>query len=343
MDLMTSALTSEAMRSLNGPERVAALLLSVDKYVAQRVLKHFDQNELRQITKFAAGLGAVPASTIEPLIEEFMELLSHGGLELRGSVGQAEQLLTGVIPPDQIAEIMSDVLGSPNSAVWERVSNVAEAIFTTYVAKEHPQTAALILSKVNPVCAAKALGVFSEDFRNVLMRRMLSMRTVSDEASRLVEGVLQEELVLNAELAASATKNAKLAAIINKLERDQAEGVLKDLAEYRPREAEALKGLLFTFEDIVRLNTRARMILFDTVPADRVVLALRGAESELREFVLSALSSRVRRMVESELASGAAPPRRDILQARRTIADTVLKLAEQGKIDLSAPSEDADE
>ncbi len=337
---MTSALTHEQTRPLNGPEKVAALLLLVDKYVAQRVLKHFDQSELRQITKFAAGLGSVPASTIEPLIDDFVNQLTNGGLELRGTAGEAEQLLTGVIPPDQVAEIMSDVLGSPNGMVWERVSNVPDAVFSAYVAKEHPQTAALILSKVNPTCAAKALSAFSDEFRNALMSRMLTLRAISNEALRLLEATLQEDLLLNSEVNATAVRNAKLAAIINKMERDQAEGVLKSLSERRPQEAEALKGLLFTFEDVVNLNTRARMILFDLVPADRVILALRGADPAIRDFVLSALSSRVRRMVESELASGAAPPRRDILQARRAIAETVLKLAEQGKIDLARSAED---
>jgi flagellar motor switch protein FliG len=81
------------------------------------------------------------------------------------------------------------------------------------------------------------------------------------------------------------------------------------------------------------------MILFDTVPADRVVLALRGADVDIRDFILAALSSRMRRMVESELATGASPPRREIMDARRQIAETVLKLAEQGKIDLTSPAE----
>lgn len=339
--MTTSAMTNDQMRPLNGPERVAALLLSVDKYVAQRVLKHFDQNELRQITKFAAGLGSVSASTIEPLIDDFMTQLTSGGTDLRGTAGEAEQLLTGVIPPDQVAEIMSDVLGSPNSLVWDRVAETPEAVFTAYIAKEHPQTAALMLAKVNSTCAAKTLGALPEAFRDSVMRRMLSARPVSDEALRLLETIIQQDLLQNTELTASAAKNARLAAIINKMEREQAEGVLRSLAEQRPRETEKLKALLFTFEDVVKLNTRARMILFDQVPADRVVMALRGgADAAIRDFILSALSSRVRRMVESELASGSAPPRRDILQARRAIAETVLKLAEQGKIDLADPVED---
>jgi flagellar motor switch protein FliG len=336
---MTSAMTIEPTRVLNGPEKVAALLLSVDKFVAQRVLKHFDQSELRQITKFAAGLGSVPASAIEPLIDAFMTELANGGGDLRGTAGEAEQLITGVVPPDQVAEIMSEVRGSPNGLVWERVGAAPEGAFTEFVAKEHPQTAALVLSRVDPARAARTLGALPQAFRDDVVRRMLATRDVADEALRLLETVVQTEVLQNTELTASAAKNAKLAAIINKMERDSAEGALRSLSERRPRDAEALRSMLFTFEDVTRLNVRARMILFDTVPSERVVLALRGADAEVRDFILAALSSRMRRMVESELSTGASPPRRDILEARRFIADTVLKLAEQGKIDLSSPAE----
>ena len=340
---MTNLIATEAGRMLNGPEKVAALLLTVDKDVAQRVLKHFDQSELRQITKFAAGLGAVPASTIETLIDDFTSRLESGGSALRGTAGEAEKLLSGVIPPEQIAEIMSDVLGSSNSAVWDRVSAAPEAAFIGYISKEHPQTAALTLSRIDPARAAKALSALPGEFRDDVMRRMLSSKAVADEALRLLETTLQEGLLKSSELAASAAKNAKLAAIINKMEREHAEGVLRSLSERRPRDAEALKGMLFNFEDITRLNVRARMILFDAIPADRVILALRGAETDVRDVVLAALSARTRRMVEAELSSGATPPRRDIMEARRVIADTVLKLAEQGKIDLSGAAEEAAE
>lgn len=333
---MTSLTSVKPGRSLSGPERVAALLLSVDKFVAQRVLKHFDQNELRQITKCAAGLGAVPASAVEPLIEDLMSSLSSGSAELRGTAGEAERLLTGVIPAEQVAEIMSDVLGSPNGLVWERVGAATEAAFAEYVVNEHPQTTAVVLSRIDPARAAATLATMPAEYRDAVMRRMLSSNKASDQALRLLEMTLQEDLLQNSRAAASASRNARLAAIINKMEREQAEGVLRGIAATRPREAEALREMLFSFEDIVRLNVRARMILFDVVPADRIVLALRGAETTIKELILSTLSLRMRRMVESELASGASPPHRDIATARRQIAETVLTLAEQGKIDLTS-------
>ena len=171
------------------------------------------------------------------------------------------------------------------------------------------------------------------------MRRMLSSKAVTDEALRLLETTLQDELLQNSELTASAAKNAKLASIINKMEREQADGVLRSLSERRPRDAEALKSMLFNFEDITKPQCPRPHDSVRRRPVRPRHLALRGAEVDIRDFILAALSSRTRRMVEAELATGASPPRRDIMEARRIIADTVLRLAEQGKIDLSSSAE----
>ena len=58
-------------RPLNGPAKVAALLLAMGKPLASRLLKHFDQDELREITRSVADLGVVPMPVIEDMIEEF--------------------------------------------------------------------------------------------------------------------------------------------------------------------------------------------------------------------------------------------------------------------------------
>jgi flagellar motor switch protein FliG len=338
---MTSATSSERTRSLNGPESVAALLLSVDKSIAQNILKHFDQSELRQIAILAAGLGSVPASTMEPLIDEFIDQFMNGRANLLGSAGEAEQLLTGVIPAEQIAEIMSDVLGSSNNVVWDRLSNVSDKVLANYLLNQHPQTAALILSKIDPSLAAKILAQTPRDVSHALMRRMLAARPAPDSAMRILEASLQEDLLQNVAIKAAAATNMRMAAILNKMEHEQREVTLDALSQSRPKETEALKNLLFTFEDVVNLSARARMIVFDQVAADRVVMALHGADPTIRDSVLTSLSARVRRMVESELATDVSPPRRDILQARRTISDLVLKLVEQGKIELGNSEDEA--
>jgi flagellar motor switch protein FliG len=333
--------TGENTRFLRGPERVAALLLAMGKPLASRILKHFDVDELKQITRSVAELGVVPAATLELLVEDFAGQFANG-VDLLGSPSEVEQMLDGVLAPEQIADVMSDVTGNSNEAMWDRLSNVPESVFSAYLAKEHPQTAALILSKVTPACAAKVIGQFPRDLRNEMTRRMLSIAPVTEAAVRIIQSQLQEDLLSSLSRQAGSEQNVRVANIINKLDRDQMEDVMQSLAAARPKAAEVLRGLMFTFDDIIKLQSKARSVLFDKIPTELVVLALKGTDTGFRDAILSSLAARARRIVDSELANGGPALQRDVLKARRMIADCALELSSNGEIDLNS-SEDEDE
>ena len=305
---------------LKGPERVATLLFAMGKPAASKILRHFSEEEIRLVTKSAAQLGPVSPSQIEQLVEEFASNFSDGA-DLIGGAAHIEKLLTGILSPEQISNIMSEVVGNANRSIWERISTVSESAIASYLMKEHPQTAALILSRVKPSCAAKIMTQLPQPLRNNLMRRMLSMKPIVDETMKSIEKTLHDDFMANFSKNAGADTHAKIADIINKMERDHMEDVLSSLSAVRPKSAEILRGLLFTFDDIVKLTPRDRTTLFDQVPPDRVVLALKGTNEEFRKVVLSALSSRVRRMIEHELNSKEPSAHRDIAEARRTITD----------------------
>ncbi|MPR10729.1 flagellar motor switch protein FliG [Microvirga tunisiensis] len=324
---------------LKGPERVATLLFAMGKPAASRILKHFSEEEIRLVTKSAAQLGPVSPTQIEQLVEEFASNFSDGA-DLVGGAAHIEKLLTGILSPEQIANIMSEVVGSANKSIWERISTVSESAIASYLMKEHPQTAALILSKVKPSCAAKVMTQLPQPLRNNLMRRMLSMKPIVDETMKNIEKTLHEDFMANFSKNAGSDTHAKIADIINKMERDHMEDVLSSLSSVRPKSAEILRGLLFTFDDIVKLTPRDRTTLFDQVPPDRVVLALKGTNDEFRKVVLSALSSRVRRMIEHELNSKEPSAHRDIAEARRTITDLALEMAGRGEIVINSETED---
>ncbi len=112
--------------------------------------------------------------------------------------------------------------------------------------------------------------------------------------------------------------------------------MLQSLAEVRPDDAKALKSLLFAFEDLADLPPSARTAIFDQVPIERLVLALKGTDAVFQAAILSALASRSRRMVEAELQSNGNAPARDIAEARRAIVATVLKMIAKGDIQLKA-------
>jgi flagellar motor switch protein FliG len=178
------------------------------------------------------------------------------------------------------------------------------------------------------------------DMRHDLMRRMLSLKPVVEEAMSIIEKTMHEDFMINFARNLASDTYPRMADIINKMERSQMEESLKNLSESRPKSAEILKGMLFTFDDIVNLSSKARMVIFDQIATERIVTALKGADASFRELILSSLASRTRRLVEHELATGIPANQREILEARRAITDLALEMAGRGEIELNPEQED---
>ncbi len=332
--MSTTMATFDDRRTLSGPEKVAALLLAMGKPLASRLLKHFDPAELKAITRSAAALGAVPITSLEELVEDLAQQFSRG-VDLRGTAAEVEHLLGGVLPPDQVAEIMSDVLGSSNSSTWVRLSGLPEADLAAYVGKEHPQTAALILARLTPEAAARTLALLPREARHALTRRMLALRPVSEATIKILENKLRDDLLNAAPRDLAVNAQGRLADILNRMEPEQADDVLSSIAEAKPVDAAALRSKMFSFNDIIDLPTKSRSILLDRVPTEQLTMALRGTESLFRDTVLATLGARARRLIENELNSDGGSPK-EIATARRAISTLVLQLSSLGEIELKA-------
>ena len=321
-----------AARSLNGAEKVAALLLVMGKPLASRLLGHFEPGELKAITRSAAALGAVPITVLESLVEEFADEFSSN-LELHGTADEAENLIAGVLPPDQVKDIMSDVLGASNSTTWGQIAALPNDVLTAYLGRQHPQVLTLVLSRLEAGKAAAILELLPRALRNAVTRRLLALGPVADAALRIIEARIKQDLILNPPAPANAGTN-RMAGIINKMAPDQAADVMAALEADRPEQAEALRAKLFSFDDLATLPAATRQALLEKVPSDRIVVALATADPDLRATMLSSLTARARRLVENELSSAGTPPAKDVAAARRFIADALLDMAERGEVEL---------
>ena len=136
-----------APRGIDGSDRVAAILLTMGKPLASRLMKYFEPDEIKLITRSVADLPPVAAPELRALIEEFANQFASGA-NLVGKASEVERLLAGVLPPDQIAEIMGDILGNADRSIWERISTVNESALASFVMKEHPQIAAVVTKKI---------------------------------------------------------------------------------------------------------------------------------------------------------------------------------------------------
>jgi len=326
---------------LSGPEKVGVLLLALGKSKAANLLKRLDPDELRVLTRSSSRLRPVSSEEVEDLIEEFAESFT-GGLSFSGTGEEVKSLLADVMSKDEIAQYMRD---QPSEAqpVWEKLAPLRDNVLQPLVLKEHPQTIAVVLSRLDSNVGARLMRSVDPEFRHSLLRRMLGLKGVSDAAMAAIESGLREDLLATILAAPNPETRKTIAGILNKLDGTQANEILKSIAVTRPEDANELKSMLFSFEDIANLKPRARALILEKVPTEQMVVALNGAEPYLQEAVLSTLTARVRRMVEAELE--AAPPgrTRDIEEARRAIVTIVLNLMARGEITLEDRTPEADE
>ena len=324
-------------RALTGPEKAAALLLMMGKPPAARLLKQFDQPDLQAVARAAAGLGAIPATTLDRLVDEFVADFSVGA-DLLGDAGQVKNLLADALPPEQIADILGIGNGEPKEPdVWQALAQAPEPAIIALLMAERATTATYILSKLDPAVATKVIAALPRDRRNAALCGLVAPLDVTPLAARLIEEAVGSALKQAPKSAADVDGRSRLAGIINGLDPEEAEDAMRALEQARPKDAAIVKTMLFSFNDLPRLSERARALLFDRASIDIVVMALRGTDAEFRDSVLSSMPSRGRRLVEGELNSGAFAPPRDVAKARKAIAEIVLGMASRNEIELGGP------
>ncbi len=324
-------------RELSGPEKAAALLLMMGKPPAARLLKQFDQPDLRAVALAAAGLGAIPATTLDRLVEEFTTDFSASA-DLLGDTGQAKSLLADALPPEQIADILGLAPGEAGPPdIWQSLGKAPESAIVALLMAERAATATYILSRLDPAVATRLVAALPRDRRNAALCGLVAPFEVTPLAVRLIEDAVEAALKKAPASAAGAAGRSRLAGIINSLDPEEAQDAMRALEQARPKEAAIVKTMLFSFNDLPRLSERARALLFDRASIDIVVMALRGTDTDFRDTVLSSMPSRGRRLVEGELNSGAFAPAQEIAKARKAIADIVLGMASRNEIELGGP------
>jgi flagellar motor switch protein FliG len=325
-------------RTLTGPEKVGVLLLALGKKRASGLLKKFNPEELNILVRSAEIMPTISAAELEGIVEEFENQFGQGA----PFVGRAEdvrRLVTDVISENRSSGDPSEQFVARQD-IWSQFAALPDDVLHAHFQTQSPQVTAYYLDRLGSERASVVLKSFPVAERNDLLNRILGMGQVAPQVVEALESGLHEEL-FDVDRR-SSDKHLSLAGILNNLDREDSSQALQYLASIKPKDAEAIRKMLFKFEDLLRLPARALTVLMDGVPVERTVLALQGADAELQDKVLSALSPRARRMAEAELQSPANVPQRDIAEARRAMVDSVLRLAAEGSIDISGASNQAE-
>ena len=316
---------------LSGPQKAATLMLALGEEPASRLFARMHEDEIRDISQAMANLGSVAANSVEELCREFAEALGQTG-GLTGSWETTERMLMRTLPKERVTQIMEEIRGPAGRTMWDKLGNVNEALRANYLKNEYPQTVSVVLSKVKPDHAARVLTLLPESFAMEVVMRMLRMDNVQKEALEGVERTLKSEFMSNLARAQRRDPHEMMAEIFNNLDR-QSEGRILAALEDRSREAaERIRGLMFTFDDLLKLDGAGAQVLLRSVDKNQLALALKGASEQIRELFLRNMSDRASKILRDDIA-GLGPVRlRDVDEAQGAIVIMAKDLAAQGQI-----------
>lgn len=327
-----------SLATLTRPQKAAAILVAMGKPSASRLLKFFKQEELKALIEGARLLRTIPQADLERIVAEFEAEFTEGA-GLLDSADKMDTILNESLSPEEMNALMGrgePVMMKDNSPpVWPQLEKLEPARIGTFLASEHPQTSALILSNLAPNFAASVVLTLDKPTRNEVIKRMIELAAVPEAATRLVENQIRSRVLTESAQKDTSAGQTRVASVLNELDKSQLEEVMSDLREIGMTDLDAIRARLFSFDDIPSMSQKARTTLFDGLSTELITLALRGTALPMAEAVLSSIGARARRMIESELSQGSEGVQpADIVKARKSIASTALRMANEGLLEL---------
>jgi flagellar motor switch protein FliG len=318
-------------RRLTGPERAAVLMLALGEQYGGKIFSMLDDDELREISVVMSALGTVDADTVEEMLLEFVGRMSASGA-LLGNYDATERLLQQYLPTERVHGIMDELRGPAGRNMWEKLGNVQEEVLANYLKNEYPQTVAVVLSKLRPEHSARVLSILPEDLSLDVVNRMLKMEAVQKEVIERVEQTLRTEFMSNLSQTRRRDAHEVMAEIFNNFDRQTETRFLAALEDDNRDAAERIKALMFTFDDLIKLDTGSAQTLMRNIDKDKLAIALKGASETVRQFFFSNMSTRAAKMLVDDMQALGAVRLRDVDEAQALLVNIAKDLAAKGEI-----------
>ncbi len=329
------ARSKDSFGKLSGQDKAAIFMLSLPQEYAARLFERMDQEEIKELSMSMANLGSIDATVVERLFIEFADQLSSTG-SLMGTFDSTERLLLAALNPDKVEEIMEDIRGPAGRTMWDKLSNVNEEVLANYLKNEYPQTVAVVLSKLGESHAARVLAVLPENFAMEVVMRLLRMESVQEEILDGVERTLRTEFMSNLANSNRQDSHEQMADIFNNLDRNTENRFMGALEERNRESAERIKSLMFTFEDLGRMDGSGVQVLLRQVEKDQLAMALKGGSDDIKDLFFKNMSERAGKMMKEDMESMGPVRLSEVDEAQAAVVTTAKALADSGEIVLSS-------
>lgn len=328
-----------AQINLKGVKKAAIMILSLDEEKAAKIMTNLEDDEIKEISQVMAQLGTIKAETVENVCLDFTDSMTKV-TAITGSFDSTERLLKRTLGKERVALIMEEIRGPAGRTMWDKLGNVNETVLANYLKNEYPQTVAVILSKIKPDHASRVLTILPENFSMEVVMRMLRMETVQKEILEDIEGTLKSEFMSNLAMTSRKDPHEIMADVFNAFDRATEAKFLSALEERNREAAEKIKSLMFTFEDLTKLDPGSIQTVLRVADKDKLGLALKGGSEALKNLFFSNMSERAAKLMKEEMENMGPVKLKDVDEAQSIVVNKVKELAEQGEVTISDGGDD---
>lgn len=316
---------------LSNLDKAAILLLSLGQETAAKVLKELNPREVQQVGSAMTSVDNVSHADIHTVMKSFLEESGEDALGIDPSE-YAQTLMADALGDGgghlMDAALLGDQVKGLEALKWQHPSTISNML-----RNEHPQVVAIVLSYFDSDQAAEVLKGIPERFQAEVVYRIATLTTIQPRALFDLNSVLEN--------ASSDGEGGKLATIggekraaeiLNLVGGGVDTRILDDIAEEHEDVSKNIQDKMFVFEDIAGIDDRGIQAIVAEVPSDVLIVALKGADKDLKEKFLGNLSKRQADIMRDDLETGPPVKLSAVEDAQREIILTVRRLADEDKV-----------
>ncbi|GAA9020314.1 flagellar motor switch protein FliG [Helicobacter pylori] len=318
---------------LSMSEKIAILLIQVGEDVTGEILRHLDIDSITEISKQIVQLNGTDKQIGAAVLEEFFAIFQSNQYINTGGLEYARELLTRTLGSEEARKVMDKLTKSLQTQKnFAYLGKIKPQQLADFIINEHPQTIALILAHMEAPNAAETLSYFPDEMKAEISIRMANLGEISPQVVKRVSTVLENKLESLTSYKIEVGGLRAVAEIFNRLGQKSAKTTLARIESVDNKLAGAIKEMMFTFEDIVKLDNFAIREILKVADKKDLSLALKTSTKDLTDKFLNNMSSRAAEQFVEEMQYLGAVKIKDVDVAQRKIIEIVQSLQEKGVI-----------
>jgi flagellar motor switch protein FliG len=321
---------------LTGPEKAAILLALVGEELAAALAGELQEKELVMLRQGVHRMAQIGPEDIDEVFEDACRFLKKANIFAEGTSDYLQRVITKAMGPEKASAILSRIFQEETDESYgiDALHEMDGKMLAQFLQAEHPQTTAFILAHLYPAHAGEVFTLLSEDKQAEVAYRITRLGSTSPGAIEEVSKVLRNEI---RQVQGKQVGGVRpIAEILNFVDNATEERVMTGLNEFEPALADSIRELMFTFEDLGKIDDQSMQVLIREVEKDKWVMALRTASPNLKKKVFGNMSERAGALLKEEIESMGPVRLRDVEGAQREIIDFARRLESEGKIYLTS-------